>query len=70
LIALDGTVSTGVLNPAIAFSLVLYQKIGNWQSQPRLAAPATLSDNSTNLNLNKILSPFLGACLAAALFLW
>jgi len=30
LIALDGTVSTGLLNPAIAAALILYQQIGNW----------------------------------------
>lgn len=36
LVALDGTVSTGLLNPAIALALVLYQEIGNWQTQPNV----------------------------------
>ena len=66
LLAFDGTVSTGVLNPAIAFALVLYQKIGNWQSQPN----ATILTDETRLNLNKCITPFLGGILAAILFLW
>ena len=66
LIALDGTVSTGLLNPAIAAALILYQQFGNWQTQPLVS----ILENPVQLNVNKILSPFAGGVLAALLFLW
>jgi len=59
---LDGFVSNGVLNPAVALALGIE---GNWQP----AYENGFSSNTNNLTLLKSLSPLLGGVLAGLMFI-
>ncbi len=64
LLALDGMVSNGVMNPAVALALGVEGQI--FPAYPS----ANFAPNLTNLNLIKVLTPFAGGVLAGIMFIF
>lgn len=64
LLALDGMVANGVMNPAIALALALEGEL--FPAYPSAAFTA----NTVGLNLIKVLSPLAGGVLAGVMFIF